>query len=850
MALVIIASLACAGWGTGGAVLNTAQDPVPAKIVVRAVPLYYFRDAVRLVKILNPDASLANGAVNPDAADSKRRVVLEKESDIQKLAATLATLKTQKAGLVEEQARTQTELSTAKVRLEAAKSRRDRLQKQLDDQDVAIAATDAAIAAIGADGDPAKKKALEDKRASQQKTRESIDKKLEDQKQVVADAEGETTELKEKLDKNTDTEKGLNQQIAGLEGGIKTAAEAVLDARKDLRLAEFDEDTEISKLARQNPLIVSQPANPRSDDPVRNVWVFAMADRAGLILRGFKEDVDAAEEVIASFDEPAPQARLTVFEMQVNVAQDNPSRERYASAQQNVLKKLSTLRYASSDATLAFVNAVSGVANQQAASQQWTAFYNPDVNKIFNNLPPDPRRFSSFGEAVIFYSLADAVKQRDIWLAFEAAFRKDAKSPELFPRFKKALDIPPTGRSTSYVSPGLSELIRGIQARRLTVTAQFLSQRWKGQNEKLASMIAQSLSIPEDLKAEFNGLSPTAILQGARTKPVLAQGLQHAVLIANQKLQADPDYRRFDAIEVQYLQDLKALTGIDWQNPRGNSPLEYATSTPSYVSQVPLATFNARVAAADAVLKQVVIAFEDDLYDGYLEKGFEELRKAVSAKGVNFGQLKKTSVLVTNRQFASVAGRAEAEVSPQKQIDLLDDVKRLLDLATAAGSSNPAGILGALGKEDKQAPNRPAEIYGLTSNGSFRVTPAFEPTGQALRFRFEYSLNNTIREPNGTVNPRIPQVDRQSINNEVQIGNFEIREISSFGVNSQLGLPSRKWGGIPILKDIPLVSEIPLIGWFHWRGGRSAVVQESIVFAQTAMYPTIGDLITLMGGTK
>jgi hypothetical protein len=84
----------------------------------------------------------------------------------------------------------------------------------------------------------------------------------------------------------------------------------------------------------------------------------------------------------------------------------------------------------------------------------------------------------------------------------------------------------------------------------------------------------------------------------------------------------------------------------------------------------------------------------------------------------------------------------------------------------------------------------------------------------------------------------------------MQIGNMELREVSSFDSNSQLGLPERRWGGVPILKDLPVLSELPIIGWFHYRRGRSAVSQESIILAQTAMYPTIGDLLDLFGGAN
>ena len=102
-----------------------------------------------------------------------------------------------------------------------------------------------------------------------------------------------------------------------------------------------------------------------------------------------------------------------------------------------------------------------------------------------------------------------------------------------------------------------------------------------------------------------------------------------------------------------------------------------------------------------------------------------------------------------------------------------------------------------------------------------------------------------MREPRGTTNPRLPRIERHTVNTEVQLANLEIREVSRFESDSKIGLPTTYWGGLPIIKDIPGVRPIPLIGWFVRKKGSNAIAQRSLIFAQTTMSPTIGDILSL-----
>jgi hypothetical protein len=89
----------------------------------------------------------------------------------------------------------------------------------------------------------------------------------------------------------------------------------------------------------------------------------------------------------------------------------------------------------------------------------------------------------------------------------------------------------------------------------------------------------------------------------------------------------------------------------------------------------------------------------------------------------------------------------------------------------------------------------------------------------------------------------LPRIERHSINTEVYLSDQQIRLISQFQANSRLGVAKRRSGGFPILNQIPGIREVPLIGWFIKTGGRAAQTQQSFIFCQTAMYPTLSEVL-------
>ncbi|HLK56676.1 MAG TPA: hypothetical protein VKU00_08935, partial [Chthonomonadaceae bacterium] len=253
---------------------------------------------------------------------------------------------------------------------------------------------------------------------------------------------------------------------------------------------------------------------------------------------------------------------------------------------------------------------------------------------------------------------------------------------------------------------------------------------------------------------------------------------------------------------------------------------------------------NAREAALNETLKKYVQAVDDDLQQQFVEPMFDRLRKRLVMEAkVGVGIIQRTSVLASNRLVARVDPSASAQLAVGEEQNILQETLQLTQLIGAAQTGGLTSVLGGL---DRLPPSTPPGVYGITTGNVFQVTPIADPTGQALRFRFDHVLSSPIREPNNTTNPQLSRIERHSINTEVQLSNNEIRTISQFDSNAQIGLPTRHSGGIPILRDLPVLRDIPLIGWFTVSKGRAPIVQQSLVLGQTSIFPTIGDVIELL----
>lgn len=282
----------------------------------------------------------------------------------------------------------------------------------------------------------------------------------------------------------------------------------------------------------------------------------------------------------------------------------------------------------------------------------------------------------------------------------------------------------------------------------------------------------------------------------------------------------------------------------------------------------PVATESALNLTFRKYLEQINQGFND----AFVKPAFRRINEEVLKEHLGTGIVQETSILASNRLGARVDPRGTAQLAIGEEQNILEAARQLTNifgsfgkgsatsavssptaLAQTAAAATPGGaalsaVQSIINGLDQQRRYTPA-VYGISTGNMFEVTPIVDPSGQALRFRFDFLLGTQIREPNDTIDPQLPRIERHSVNTEVHLANQEIRLISEFQSNSRLGLPERKWGGIPILNDIPYVNEVPLIGWFVRHSGQAAVTQQSLIFCQTMMYPTLSEVLDLFAET-
>jgi hypothetical protein len=258
-----------------------------------------------------------------------------------------------------------------------------------------------------------------------------------------------------------------------------------------------------------------------------------------------------------------------------------------------------------------------------------------------------------------------------------------------------------------------------------------------------------------------------------------------------------------------------------------------------------------QIAQADELLKQMNQAMEDEIDEYFVRPMLDRLRKKMLKLKLGVGVIQRTGILATNRMVARVDPRASAQLEMVTEEDYLEGFKQLLSVLEEVQDQDmytSQNLQLAQQLVDFHNTDR-TEIYGITSGNLFKVTPVFDPSGEALRFKLDYNYSTRITDPGGASggpHASLPRIEKHDVNTEVQLSNLEIREVSRFESNVSIGIPPSRSGGIPFIKEDPLFKDIPFIGYFTRRQGRSAVVQQNLIFAQTTIYPSITDIVRAM----
>jgi len=909
------------------------------------VSLFYFTDVPRLMQILNPATYEVGGlrGASEQAANERRKL---SEADLSLVEAQGAVNSAQQrvVELREELRQSQSAFDAAKLLFRRSSLDVSEAQRDFDRTDERYKrARDAYQAARE---DPGKRADFD--RASENRDRDEG--RLRAARERNEDVEEERKAAEDRHNKLRDEQNGLPARIREAEVRLE-AAQAAVNRQRKTALLSAQAESEAFARARDNRPFWFSPATGSSTDPAKRVLMWAFNDSKTLFLRGKRDDLNEVKNMIAEFDRPAPQARMTLWTLELSSDASTSGTKKFNRALEITDQQLSNARAQIAASMSLLRDVVSEEVHRAArphlgqapsADQYYIArlhFYHPEVLirlgfephgrsgaaptqppgqgggrpvppdiRLLRWAIPDPAGTTTLGEALMVLSLGRAQHRANIMRDFLARLpgtlnglglhETPSLAPEavLFPTLRRALGLDGgdahaafapgqldqlekkggitarqrealeaaghAARSAADPDGGLTaaqlEIVHGLERiaeqRQLSFVRSRVS-RLREVNNRLIDLTerrrslanaarnragsgpipeeeAKAIEALEDSEQEYeverdnlvNSLKPYLEYIRRRTGESYAEVLE--VSREADELRGEPDdlRRRQRAAQV----------GAEWEKRfRRLGQLN------------PLRTANARVAAADQMLKEIIISMEDDFDRHFVQQTLAHLRKLLTDRaGIGVGIIQRTSVLATNRLLARVDPRASAQLSVGQETDLLQATQQLAQIYL---STQTAGALGAL-KSLNALPREPeGELYGLTTGNVFQVTPIFDPSGQALRFKFDFVGSSQVREPDGTVNPQLPRIERHTVNTEVQISNMELREVSRFESNGRLGIPTKYSGGLPIIKDLPKVRPyLPLVGWFVRRSGKAAVTQQSLIFGQTTLYPTIGDIVDLL----
>jgi len=293
----------------------------------------------------------------------------------------------------------------------------------------------------------------------------------------------------------------------------------------------------------------------------------------------------------------------------------------------------------------------------------------------------------------------------------------------------------------------------------------------------------------------------------------------------------------------------------------------------------------AHTANVDNYLKRVTTALDDDFNVQFYNPAFRSIRETGSSWDVQFGQTETTSILANNRELGKVDPSATMEFDlPARGIviaealngakALMDDVGALANDPTflamarsqmgspadmAPGSSGGQGVVRnvipglqtstaerAMAHNAGQRPQLGSNlenlipdpaIYKFETGTGYEIRPVIQPDGQAVVFHFHYMYTTNVREPVRADEKHLGRVKRHFIDTDVQLSNFELREVSRYTVALKAARTSR---GVPLLEDIPGLGVL-----FRPLPSQQSSLQQNIILSQATIFPTLFDLMGL-----
>lgn len=889
------------------------------EVITARVETYYFRDAHRLAQIINRKIQSFNGAAvtaAERAAEASRgsfektrldrrdkedsaRIEAEKLKELEsRLASAVGTLRSalNKQAQVDQMT---ADLNTLEARVKALTDKQTQLAGLNPPQNLSAA------------------ESAELQQKSKEVTQAKADKKkLEDELKFMTGAASAAPSTGSATDVARQQVTQLLGDIQNQKTTLNTAQAAARKANDEEQLAAKDQFRKEVTAAKTDP-DTYVPGEPKSADPVAQVSISVIGE--GIVhLRGPRKGVVKVREMIDQLDHPVGQVKIGVMTVQVN--------GELGSRMENTLKRvegsISRARFLTSTSGQLFLRAVHEVAHEMANSQPLG-----DRQKQFGtspegflSSPPPQKQNLPDGGGVLKHQhehhrrltdhhpegpdLKRQRWQRYVHAFFGADFIEELRDIDsdislLDPENKllalHSMDSLTLAEAMLLTGMAKAEVRDSILARfqhyiccELPVKeAQWIvttgaykncDLKWRGD---AAAGRAKTIEEAHRKYAfnSINGIFHRSLgWDGDRLNP-----MQHALVKLVQGISLELGlHQQRDAI-------LAKRAMIDRLEANGRYPLTAAQKAILDGQIVELEerhldakeAIRGQKAAIDKLIKQSVIALEDDVYAQFYDPALERIRKAGAEWDVELAQIERTTIITNNRAFGKVTPQATYEFDlPKRDILLAEalqsayalhkDIGPLLadpefgtlakmfagqSVGGAATDGTIKNVLPSLNGPDQQnllyadKQNPPSftteleklipdpAIYKFETGTGYEVRPVIQPDGQSVAFDFNYLYTTDLLEPVRANEKHLGRVKRHFINTEVQLGNLEWREISRYEVALKAARTGR---GVPLLEDVPVAGLL-----FRPLPQAQKSIQRNVIIGQATIYPTIQDLLGL-----
>ncbi|HLK13843.1 MAG TPA: hypothetical protein VKT78_03475, partial [Fimbriimonadaceae bacterium] len=401
----------------------------------QTINLYYFTSVPEVMRALNPDSQLKNDPffTDKDISGQENQLRDATTKHLESVTAeqtAILGLKKADADLRKAQQDVQTKQNTVdklQARINAANgsiTASQRIAAQITAQQTALTALQSQYAQLSAQKDPPADPELL-KSMSGQITRGQA--RLASLTQAQADQAGASAQQEAQM-----TE--ANKELTAAQGALTTAQntyttqksqyDAATTATNNAQAGQFAASLAMGTAAlqelkafrdqqRHEPYWFSTPS-VTSADPLLRCYIMGFENSNQLYVRGAPDDVNYVKELVGQFDTPSPQARITLYNLQVN--SDRPAdASRVVSAIQTELNTLRGNMMLVQDVLRnCIVQEVERVqrVNQSLLASPRTGPENDAVWRYFY-YPDSVRKQLGIGDAELVFKLIDDSRQPD-----------------------------------------------------------------------------------------------------------------------------------------------------------------------------------------------------------------------------------------------------------------------------------------------------------------------------------------------------------------------------------------------------------------------------------------------------